>query len=100
MVEEIADIRGGSVAFDEIRYDIAIVFAMPGIILATVFVTFPFITRELVPVMFTAAFAVASVLVMLAIIILILRNGVASWSTKSQSETSAKTSAAFKHLAT
>lgn len=30
---------------------IAIVFAVPGIILATVFVTFPFITRELVPVM-------------------------------------------------
>lgn len=29
----------------------AIVFAVPGIILATVFVTFPFITRELVPVM-------------------------------------------------
>ena len=32
-------------------YNIAIVFAVPGIILATVFVTFPFITRELVPVM-------------------------------------------------
>ena len=31
--------------------DVAIVFAVPGIILATVFVTFPFITRELVPVM-------------------------------------------------
>ena len=31
--------------------NIAIVFAVPGIILATVFVTFPFITRELVPVM-------------------------------------------------
>ena len=30
---------------------IAIIFAVPGIILATVFVTFPFITRELVPVM-------------------------------------------------
>ena len=30
---------------------ITIVFAVPGIILATVFVTFPFITRELVPVM-------------------------------------------------
>lgn len=30
---------------------IAIVFAVPGIILATIFVTFPFITRELVPVM-------------------------------------------------
>ena len=33
------------------EYDAAIVFAVPGIILATVFVTFPFITRELVPVM-------------------------------------------------
>ena len=30
---------------------IAIVFAVPGIIIATIFVTFPFITRELVPVM-------------------------------------------------
>ena len=30
---------------------VAVVFAVPGIILATVFVTFPFITRELVPVM-------------------------------------------------
>ena len=30
---------------------IAIVFAVPGIILATIFVTFPFITREFVPVM-------------------------------------------------
>lgn len=30
---------------------IAVVFAVPGIILATVFVTFPFITRELIPVM-------------------------------------------------
>lgn len=30
---------------------ITIVFAVPAIILATVFVTFPFITRELVPVM-------------------------------------------------
>ena len=33
------------------EYDVAIVFAVPGIILATVFVTFPFITRELIPVM-------------------------------------------------
>lgn len=159
-------------------FGISIVFAVPAIILATVFVTFPFITRELVPVMesqgrseeeaaatmgadgwtifrqvtlpnikwalsygiilcsaralgefgavsvvsghirgktntlplhieilyneynFTAAFAVASVLVILAIVILILRNGVESWNTKSRSETSAKASAAFKHLAT
>ena len=32
-------------------HDIAIIFAFPGIVLATVFVTFPFVTRELVPVM-------------------------------------------------
>ncbi|MBU4541736.1 MAG: sulfate ABC transporter permease subunit CysW [bacterium] len=32
-------------------YDIKIVFAVPGIILATVFVTFPFISRELIPVL-------------------------------------------------
>ncbi len=31
--------------------NLAVVFAVPGIILATVFVTFPFITRELVPVL-------------------------------------------------
>lgn len=33
------------------KYDIQIVFATPGIILATVFVTFPFIARELIPLM-------------------------------------------------
>jgi len=32
-------------------HDIKIVFAMPGIVLATVFVTFPFIARELIPLM-------------------------------------------------
>jgi sulfate transport system permease protein len=32
-------------------WDIKIVFAVPGIILATVFVTFPFISRELIPVL-------------------------------------------------
>jgi sulfate/thiosulfate transport system permease protein len=31
--------------------DIAIVFAVPGIVLATLFVTFPFVVRELVPLM-------------------------------------------------
>lgn len=31
--------------------DLKIVFAVPGIILATVFVTFPFISRELIPVL-------------------------------------------------
>ena len=32
-------------------HDIKIIFAVPGIVLATVFVTFPFIARELVPLM-------------------------------------------------
>jgi sulfate transport system permease protein len=33
------------------EYDLKIVFAVPGIVLATVFVTFPFIARELIPLM-------------------------------------------------
>ncbi len=33
------------------RWDIEIIFATPGIILATIFVTFPFISRELIPVL-------------------------------------------------
>ena len=33
------------------EYDIQIIFAVPGIVLATVFVTFPFIARELIPLM-------------------------------------------------
>jgi sulfate transport system permease protein len=33
------------------RHNIEIVFALPGIVLATIFVTFPFIARELVPLM-------------------------------------------------
>lgn len=32
-------------------FDIKIVFALPGIVLATVFVTFPFVVRELIPLM-------------------------------------------------
>jgi sulfate transport system permease protein len=32
-------------------HDLRIVFAVPGIVLATVFVTFPFVARELIPVM-------------------------------------------------
>ena len=91
-------------------HDIKIVFATPGIILATIFVTFPFISKELIPLMqsqgsdeeeaaalaghlrgktntlplhveilfnefhLTQAFAVSSILVVLAIIILILKN--------------------------
>lgn len=33
------------------EHDIDIIFAVPGIVLATIFVTFPFISRELIPVM-------------------------------------------------
>ncbi len=33
------------------KYDIKIVFAVPGIVLATIFVTFPFVSRELIPVL-------------------------------------------------
>ncbi|MFA7486759.1 MAG: sulfate ABC transporter permease subunit CysW [Lysobacteraceae bacterium] len=33
------------------EHDIQIVFAVPGIVLATIFVTFPFIARELIPLM-------------------------------------------------
>ncbi len=32
-------------------HDIRIVFAVPGIVLATIFVTFPFVARELIPLM-------------------------------------------------
>jgi len=39
-------------AYDYMKaIDIKIVFAVPGIILATIFVTFPFISRELIPVL-------------------------------------------------
>jgi sulfate/thiosulfate transport system permease protein len=34
-----------------IDHDIRIIFALPGILLATIFVTFPFIARELIPLM-------------------------------------------------
>ncbi|MBX9400773.1 sulfate ABC transporter permease subunit CysW [Lysobacter sp. BMK333-48F3] len=33
------------------RYDLKILFATPGIVLATLFVTFPFVVRELIPLM-------------------------------------------------
>lgn len=33
------------------EYDIKILFAVPGIVLATVFITFPFVARELIPLM-------------------------------------------------
>jgi sulfate transport system permease protein len=34
-----------------IEHDVKIIFAVPGIVLATVFVTFPFVARELIPLM-------------------------------------------------
>lgn len=34
-----------------LKHDIQIIFAVPGIVLATVFVTFPFVARELIPLM-------------------------------------------------
>ena len=34
-----------------IENDVQIIFAVPGIVLATIFVTFPFVTRELIPLM-------------------------------------------------
>lgn len=33
------------------RWDLHIIFAVPGIVLATIFVTFPFVARELIPLM-------------------------------------------------
>jgi sulfate transport system permease protein len=33
------------------KHDIQIIFAVPGIVLATIFVTFPFVARELIPLM-------------------------------------------------
>jgi sulfate/thiosulfate transport system permease protein len=33
------------------RHDVRIIFAVPGMVLATLFVTFPFVARELIPVM-------------------------------------------------
>ena len=33
------------------RHDLQIIFAVPGIVLATIFVTFPFVARELIPLM-------------------------------------------------
>jgi len=34
-----------------IEHDIKVIFAVPGIVLATIFVTFPFVARELIPLM-------------------------------------------------
>ncbi|OYV15839.1 MAG: sulfate transport system permease protein [Methylococcaceae bacterium NSP1-1] len=46
------DFRGKSLLITLIdEHDIKIIFAVPGIILATLFVTFPFVARELIPLM-------------------------------------------------
>ena len=42
--------RGGSGSW-LVDHDIKIIFAVPGIVLATVFVTFPFVARQLIPLM-------------------------------------------------
>lgn len=34
-----------------VKYDLQIIFAVPGIVLATLFVTFPFVAREVIPLM-------------------------------------------------
>ncbi|MBN8544048.1 MAG: sulfate ABC transporter permease subunit CysW [Alphaproteobacteria bacterium] len=34
-----------------VRHDIEIIFALPGLVLTTIFVTFPFVARELIPLM-------------------------------------------------
>lgn len=34
-----------------LEHDIKVIFAVPGIVLATIFVTFPFVARELIPIM-------------------------------------------------
>ena len=41
----------GSLALGWMTHDVKIIFALPGIVLATLFVTFPFVARELIPVM-------------------------------------------------
>ena len=45
--------RQSPVYFVLIKFGIKVVFSVPGIIIATVFVTFPFISRELIPVLET-----------------------------------------------
>ncbi len=43
--------RGGLFYNFLFKHDINIIFALPGIILATIFVTFPFVSREIIPLM-------------------------------------------------
>lgn len=44
---------GGNSLFNDwlIEHDVQIIFAVPGLVIATVFVTFPFVARELIPLM-------------------------------------------------
>ena len=43
--------RAGRWADGCVDHDLQIIFAVPGIVLATIFVTFPFVARELIPIM-------------------------------------------------
>ena len=43
--------RNGYLGPWAMAHDIKILFAVPGIVLATVFITFPFVARELIPLM-------------------------------------------------
>ncbi|MCI1945348.1 sulfate ABC transporter permease subunit CysW [Clostridium luticellarii] len=43
--------RGGLFYNFLYQHDIKIIFALPGIVLATIFVTFPFVSREIIPLM-------------------------------------------------
>lgn len=45
--------------------DVSLVFSVPGVVLATIFVTFPFVSRELIPVMSTQGTAEEEAAVML-----------------------------------
>ena len=42
---------GGLFAPLLVAYDVQIIFAVPGIVIATIFVTFPFVARQLIPLM-------------------------------------------------
>ena len=96
-------------------HDIRIIFALPGMVMATTFVTFPFVARSLIPLMqaqgceeeeaaltntmpleierlygdylFAAAFAVASALSLLALVTLVLKT-LAEWENARQFEIS------------
>ena len=91
------------------EHDIKIIFAVPGMILATLFITFPFIARELIPLMQAqgkdeeeaavslhveilyneynaiGAFAAASILALLALVTLVAKT-IVEWRMKKETE--------------